>query len=376
MTVTLLLIALAVLFVAYNNGANDNFKGVATLYGSGACTYWQALVWATITTFAGSMLAFYLAAGLVKAFSGSGLVPDAVTHQSAFLLAVSLGAALTVLLATWIGLPVSTTHALIGGLVGAGWLAAVGDVHLDALGMKFVAPLPLSPVIAVLCTVAVYPLFRLIRRAAGVSSQTCVCIGKTYEAVQTQPDGRLLLVRTGAVLEVGESGACLDRYQGRVVGLEAGRMLDGLHYLSGGAVGFARGLNDTPKIVALMVAAQALPAEWGLALVAVVMAAGGVLNARRVAVTMSKKITAMNPGQGFTANLVTSLLVASATFFSLPVSTTHVAVGSLFGVGLVNRTARVKTILTIVLAWVTTLPIGAALAALLYLILRAMSFGG
>ncbi len=136
----LVVIVMAVLFVAYTNGANDNFKGVATLFGSGACTYRQALVWATVTTLAGSLLALYLAGGLVKAFSGSGLVPDAVTHQTAFLLAVSLGAALTVLLATATGLPVSTTHALTGGLVGAGLLAAAGDVHFDALGMKFVVP--------------------------------------------------------------------------------------------------------------------------------------------------------------------------------------------------------------------------------------------
>ncbi len=376
MSVALILIVTAVLFVAYTNGANDNFKGVATLFGSGACTYRQALAWATVTTLAGSLLALYLAGGLVQAFSGSGLVPDAVTHQSAFLLAVSLGAALTVLLATVTGLPVSTTHSLTGGLVGAGLLAAAGDVHFHALGWKFVAPLLLSPLAAMLCTMAVYPLFRLIRRAARVTNQTCVCIGKTYETVQPQPDGRLLLVRTGAVLEVAEAPVCVSRYQGRVVGLQAGQLLDGLHYLSGGAVGFARGLNDTPKIVALLVAARTLPTDGGLALVAVVMAVGGVLNARRVAETMSKKITSMNPGQGFTANLATSVLVVAATLFSLPVSTTHVAVGSLFGIGVVNRTARAKTILSILLAWVTTLPIAAALSALLYLMLRTVPFGG
>ena len=114
--------------------------------------------------------------------------------------------------------------------------------------------------------------------------------------------------------------------------------------------------------------AAALP--WWL-----VMAAGGILNARRVAETMSRKITTMNPGQGFTANLVTSLLVAGASRLGLSVSTTHVAVGSLFGIGLVNRTTNAKMIRTILLAWVTTLPIGAALAAGLYLLLRAAQVG-
>jgi PiT family inorganic phosphate transporter len=119
-----------------------------------------------------------------------------------------------------------------------------------------------------------------------------------------------------------------------------------------------------------MLAADALPATLGLALVAVVMAVGGVLNARRVAETMSRKITTMNPGQGFTANLVTSLLVGVASRLGLPVSTTHVSVGSLFGIGVVNRTARAKTVLSILLAWVTTLPLAAALAAGAYLLLR------
>jgi len=157
-----------------------------------------------------------------------------------------------------------------------------------------------------------------------------------------------------------------------MLGLEAGPILDGLHYLSGGAVGFARGLNDTPKIVALLLAGEALNPTLGLALVAVAMALGGVLNARRVAETMSRKITPMNPGQGFTANLVTSLLVAGASRLGLPVSTTHVAVGSLFGIGLVNGTARAKMVLAILLAWMTTLPIGAALSAGTYLVVRTI----
>jgi PiT family inorganic phosphate transporter len=373
METVLVLIVLAVLFLAYSNGANDNFKGVATLFGSGTCSYRQALTWATITTLAGSLLALYLAGGLVDSFKGKGLVPDEVTRQPAFLLAVSLGAASTVLLATWLGLPVSTTHALTGGLVGAGMLAAAGEVVLSALGKSFVLPLLFSPVVAMTLTAAIYPLFRWARNSTGVTRRSCVCVGTAYEEVQHLADGRLQLVRSGLVLEVAEARTCVDRYQGRVFGLEAGWLLDGLHYLSGGAVGFARGLNDTPKIVALMLAADALPAGWGLALVAIVMAVGGALNSRRVAETMSKKITTMNPGQGFTANLVTALLVSLASRLGLPVSTTHVSVGALFGIGVINRTAQARTLLSILLAWVTTLPLGAILAALAYLLVRTIA---
>jgi PiT family inorganic phosphate transporter len=155
-----------------------------------------------------------------------------------------------------------------------------------------------------------------------------------------------------------------------MLGLEAGPVLDFLHYLSAGAVGFARGLNDAPKIVALWLAAEAVQPTVGLTLVAMVMAVGGIVSARRVAETMSRKITRMSPGQGFTANLVTAILVAGASRLGLPVSTTHVSVGSLFGIGVVNRSAKAKIIVVILTAWVTTVPVAAALAAVVYLLVR------
>ena len=84
----LAVLILATLFLAYSNGANDNFKGVATLYGSRTTTFRRSLTWATITTFAGSIASVFLAAELVKHFSGKGLVPDVVASQPEFLLAV------------------------------------------------------------------------------------------------------------------------------------------------------------------------------------------------------------------------------------------------------------------------------------------------
>lgn len=360
------LIVLAVAFLAFSNGANDNFKGVATLFGSRTTRYRTALAWATVTTLAGSLMALGLAGGLVEAFKGKGLVPDTVTADPRFLLAVSLGAASTVLLATRIGMPVSTTHALTGGLVGAGLLAAAGDVRLDALGRQFVAPLLFAPVASMLFAAILYPLFQRGSRVAGVTRSTCVCVGEAVEEVSAQADGTLRLVRTGEVIFVGQVEECQTRYAGRVVGLEAGWLLDGLHFITAGAVGFARGLNDTPKMVALVVAAEVVAPSIGLGLVAAGIAVGGLVSARRVAETMSWKITRMTPGQGFTANLVTALMVTVASRFGLPVSTTHVSVGSLFGIGLMNGTARRDAMTSILTAWVTTLPIAAVLAATAY----------
>jgi PiT family inorganic phosphate transporter len=368
-TITLLAILVAVLFLAATNGANDNFKGVATLFGSGTASYRTALIWATITTLGGSLCALLLAQGLVETFKGKGLVPDAVTRDGRFLLAVSLAAAGTVAIATRVGMPVSTTHALTGGLVGAGLLAAAGDVRVEALGRQFVVPLLFAPVVSLVLAAIFYPAARGVRRITGVTSQTCVCVAGAREDVSVQPDGTLRLVRTGATVEVATVAECRTRYEGAIFGVRIGPVLDGLHYLSGGAVGFARGLNDTPKMVALLIAGEATAPTVGLVMVALAMAVGGVLGARRVAETMGRKITRLNPGQGLTANVITALLVTTASRFGLPVSTTHVSVGSLFGIGLVSGTARRKTILSILVAWVTTLPTGAALGAAAYLLL-------
>ena len=125
---------LGALFVAYANGANDNFKGVATLYGSGTVSYRTALGWATVTTMAGSLLSVVLADKLVKAFSAKGLVPDAAAAQPEFLAVVALGAALTVFAATLTGFPISTTHALTGALVGAALMEVGTAVSITRLG--------------------------------------------------------------------------------------------------------------------------------------------------------------------------------------------------------------------------------------------------
>lgn len=135
---------------------------------------------------------------------------------------------------------------------------------------------------------------------------------------------------------------------------------------------FARALNDTPKIVGILIGARAVGANVGLGSVGLAMAIGGVLGARKVAETMSKKIVSLNAGQGFVANLTTAALVIAASRFSLPVSTTHVATGGLFGIGAVTGTARWRTAVTILLAWVTTLPVAAALGALMMLAFRSV----
>ncbi|MBI4662924.1 MAG: inorganic phosphate transporter [Verrucomicrobia bacterium] len=363
----------AVCFLAYSNGANDNFKGVASLFGSRTTGYRTAISWATVTTFAGSLTAMFVAQALLKTFSGKGLVPDALTASPEFLLAVAVGAGITVILAALLGFPISTTHGLTGALVGAGLVAGGGRVNLAALGKTFVMPLLLSPLLAVAVGGGVYLFFRFVRLRLGVTKELCVCAGVEEQIIPlAQPNG-VFAAQTLPKFSIvaGEPENCTQRYTGAVLGINLGRLLDTLHFLSAGAVSFARGLNDTPKIAALLLVTSAFNIRWGMVATGAAMAIGGLLHARKVAETMSHKITGMNPGQGFAANLSTALLVTTASFHGLPVSTTHVSVGSLLGMGVVTRQARWKPVFGVLASWVITLPCAAILAALAYQLARA-----
>jgi inorganic phosphate transporter, PiT family len=367
---------LATLFVAYANGANDNFKGVATLYGSAAATYRSAIGLATVTTFAGSLCSVYFAAALVRAFSGNGLVPAAVAASPDFLLAVAAGAGATVLLATRLGLPVSTTHALIGALTGTGLLAVGTQFNVAHLGSGFLVPLLLGPVLAVLLTVPFYGALRALARRLDIRRESCLCVGeKDFIPVRQLQYScnaavRQLTLPAAVGIAVGTRADCVERYHGRLLGVSAQGMVDSAHYLSAGIVSFARGLNDTPKIVGLLLVAEALNPEFGMLAIATAMAAGGLLNARKVAITLSKRISRMNEGQALAANMVTGLLVILASRFGLPVSTTHVAVGAIGGVGLVNGSLSKGVIGGILASWLLTLPLAALAGATVYVLLR------
>ena len=359
------LLVVSVGLLSFANGANDNFKGVATLWGAGSTSYRRALAWGTAFTFLGSLGALVISNGLAAKFSGSNLVAREVYTQLPFLGAVILGAAGTVLLASRLGLPISTTHALIGALVGAGITAAGwSHVRFGALGHQVVLPLLFSPVVSLLLTLAAYPLAR-----SFVAERDCVCIDQPVTVAAAQ--GVSGTVTAAAVIAVpptvrwASSAECDS-------GREAARwsVSETLHWLSGAAISFARGINDTPKIVAVLLIILSGPALRDYFLVAAAMALGGLLCAARVAQTMGKRITPMATPEAAGANLVSAALVVLASRWALPVSTTHVTTGSILGIGLLRRTntdwGKVRDIL---LSWVATLPLGAALASLFYRVL-------
>lgn len=364
-------ILIAGLFLAFSNGANDNFKGVATLLGSKTTSYKIAIIWATATTFAGSLAAFFLAQKLMTNFSGKGLVPDQITQLTSFSTSVAFAAAATVFLATRLGFPISTTHAITGALVGTGLLASPTGVNTGKLFSSFFLPLLVSPVLAIIGAAILYPLFSFTRRKLLITRESCLCIGN--EILMTAPIGHpmgasaaILQVEAFPTISVGTKVTCEERYIGQIWGLSAKTILDASHFFSSGVVGFARGLNDTPKIAAIFLVGSSLTAMNAIGAVAIVMSLGGILFSKKIANTMSQDITKMNDGQGFSANLVTSIIVIGASHLGMPVSTTHVSCGSLFGIGTITKQAHWGSIFKIIMAWVITLPVAGILGYLSY----------
>ena len=114
-------------------------------------------------------------------------------------------------------------------------------------------------------------------------------------------------------------------------------IIDKLHYATAATVCFARGLNDGPKIAGMILIINFVDLRVSLLIIAISMCLGGWFNSKKIAETMSQKLTIMNGTEAFNANLVTSILVISASLFGLPVSTTHVSVGSLAGIGFLTK---------------------------------------
>ena len=348
---SLILILVAVL--AFGNGANDNGKGVATLVGYGAARPTAALAWATVTTLAGAVVSVWLARGMVERFS-TGLFAAGVAVRPSLFVSVLVGAIAWVLLATATGMPVSTTHAIAGALIGAGSVAfGPAAVRWHLLGAKVAVPLVVSPLLALAAVYAVsWPVGAAVRRAAD----RCVCVTAT-------PAGGAAAVGVVVGVVVGDAAAC----DGQPVAVTGSRVTTAVHWGSCGLVGFARGWNDAPKIAALGL--LAVGGSRGIALsvsiVAVAMAAGGLVAGRRVLATLATKVTKLPLAESLTASLATATLVGLASWEGLPVSTTQVSTGAIVGAGLNVDPAAVRwgKVGEIVLSWVVTVPAAAVVAA-------------
>src|SRR5258708_10068181 len=312
------LLILSVLLLSFANAANDNFKGVAALWGSGLTTYQRAIAWGTGFTFVGSLGAIWLGSALAAKFSGAKLVDSGIATQLPFLMAVALGAGCTVLLAARLGLPISTTHSITGALVGAGVTAAgFSHVKFAALGKGVLLPLLFSPIIALVLTVAVQLILNRFGWQKGIND--CICVDEPQALMMTPGvSASSIAIVAPPSLRLAPAAECQT-------GTEMLRfsLADGVHWFSGAAISFARGLNDTPKLVAVLLVVAAYNARLNYLAVAIAIASGGALGAALAAHTMSKKITPMATREADTANLGASTPVALAFPFAPPLSRTH-----------------------------------------------------
>lgn len=378
-TATVLFIMLLVFALAWSNGANDISKGVATLVGSGAAHPKGAVIWGTLWTVLGGAAAMIWGGALISTFS-TGYLSPGFQVDFAFVAATMAGACFWILLATRMALPVSTTHALLGGVVGAA-LAAAGShgLRLEAVTNQAVLPLLLSPLLAIVLCVFLLGLARYVSRLVPQWSPGC-CDKQAW--------------RRNPFICAGPEDAFTPSPRTE-------KLLTCLHWLSSGVTSFARALNDVPKIAAFLILAAGLipeatgesnvgsgegitvgstveslagaTGEWlhghpypAIFMVAVFMGLGSLWGGFRVLKVLSHRITRLDSASGLAANLGTSALVLAASFLGMPVSTTHVSTGSLMGMRWSNRgkPSRADALKGVLSGWLITLPVAALVAGM------------
>lgn len=351
------------LSVSFFNGANDNFKGFATVWGSKTLNYRSALILATLATIAGSLASMWIAEGLVKSFSGKGIVSDGVAASSDFILSVAVGASITIAMATKRGLPVSTTHAIIGGLIGSGLAYPNSLFNISPLIKTFFLPLLLSPVAAAILTMLLVQWAKRSRKLPD-----CACIEDNAQVYL--PENGVMAKHVYAVPTVVLARAEECEAMPEVKENILPAMFDKAHIASAMAICFSRGVNDTPKLAALAISVHGLGESSAIILIALAMGIGGVIFSYQVAKTMSHKIVQIDHKDGLLANLITAFMVLFASKLGFPVSTTHVAVGAISGIGLSGSASVDKSaIRNILISWVATLPLSLVVSYLFELAL-------
>ena len=346
--------------LSFANGSNDVSKAVATLAGAKIASMRKAVLWGTIWTAAGAFSGLYLGGAIIKNIT-ENIYTQTPDFYLPLALAVAVAPTLWVLLATWRGWPVSTTHAVVGGLIGSG-VASFGmeGIAWSATLSKIVLPLLVSPVIAIVLAYTLYP---TLRRAARTIGRTKVCLTPVPKFAFARTDHCSHALQDCVVCDTASTEARITPG----VSITA----DHLHWLTSGMLSFSRGLNDTPKLIAvilpfIIMSGSSMQAQ-AFFLSAIAMAAGGLIAGRKVTEVLGFKVTPLSHDQGFAANAVAAFLVIGASKFGLPVSTTHVSASSIMGIGLADHKGlNLHTVTSMLLAWVITVPAAAAFGATLY----------
>ncbi len=408
-------IALAVVFGVYMTwgiGANDVANAMGTSVGSGAISIKQAILIAAIFEFAGA----FIAGGNVTATIRKGIIdPASIVNSPEILvfgmLAALLAAAVWLMIATTRGWPVSTTHSIVGAVIGF----AVAGIGLDAVAWGKVSQIAASWVVSPLIGgVIAFVLMLSIRRlildtehpfesAKRWGPAYVFLVGFTISLVTLFKGLKHLNIELSANMSFVVAGlfglalAFVGWLMIRRVVVDPGADKD-FHYASvekvfvpmmlftACAMAFAHGSNDVANGIGPMaavvsivqsggeVAQKAALPLWILVLGGTGIVVGLATMGYRVMQTIGTNITELTPSRGYCATLAAAATVVLASRTGLPVSTTHIAVGAVIGVGLARGIGAIdlRVIGGIVVSWVITLPAGGILAALFFFTLKGI----
>lgn len=324
---TSLIILVVVLALTFDfiNGFHDTANAIATCVSTRAIRPGVAIIGTAILNFLGAMIS----TGVAKTIGGD-IVTSASMINEVIIVAGLIGAIVWNLVTWWFGMPSSSSHALIGGIIGA-VIISVGVSALNGWGiLKIVLSLVISPVAAMLIG---YILMKIV-----------FAICHSYKPAKVNLTANRLQVISAALMAFSHDSNDAQKSMGIIT----------LALLSGGFIGTL----EVPDIVKLLCAAA--------------MAAGTSVGGWKIIRTVGGKIFKMHPIHGFTADLNSSLVIFSATLLHLPVSTTHVVSGSIMGVGSAERVKAVHWDVArqMVTAWVMTIPCTALMGALAYLVVH------
>jgi PiT family inorganic phosphate transporter len=410
--IALALGAALALYMAWAIGANDVANAMGTSVGSGALTVTGAVIVAGVLEFTGA----FLAGGHVTDTVRKGMLDEVLVAQNPELVLYGMLAALAsagtlLIVATRFGLPVSTTHSIVGAIVGFG---AVG-LGVDAVAWGKIAQIVASWVTSPLIGgVLAFLIFGLIRNRVldrDNPIKELARVGPFFFFYVFFILGLVTLFKglknTGLDLELPQALAasfglgCVGAAIGFVLMRRAVRRVgtigEGSHFkhverifvilqiMTACAVAFAHGSNDVANsigplaavhsIVTTGAAAKTAAVEpWMLALGGFGIIVGLATWGYRVMETIGTKITELTPSRGFAAELAAATTIVLATRLGIPVSTTHILVGSVLGVGLARGIGALdlRVVGTIVISWVATLPIAAALSVFFFYFFKGL----
>jgi len=399
------------LFMAWGIGANDVANAMATSVGSKALTIKQAIIVAAIFEFLGAVLA----GGEVTATIRKGIVDaELISHEPRLLiygmLAALLAAGTWLLVASRNGWPVSTTHSIVGAIVG---FAAVGigvdAVQWGAVG-KIVMSWVISPLIAGFIAYLIYlSVQRLILRHEDPLAQakryvpmymffaaftlTLVTILKGLKHVGldlTLQDSYFMAVAIASGVAV-VGALIIQRIKPNPKAEKSQhfytveRVFGILMILTACGMAFAHGSNDVANAIGPLAAVIGIAttgnvaADSPLPIWVLVIGGGGIViglatYGKRVIATVGEKITQLTPSRGFAAELAAATTIVIASGTGIPISTTHVLVGAVLGVGLARGIEAIdlRVVARIMVSWVITIPAGAFLAIVFFYIFRAV----